>query len=201
MKSIICKIAVWLWLHGWLPRKWIIKLKQPEPKFHGYWPMMPRMKLLGGDINHEWHVSINNHATIQQARAKEWPGWMYQCKHAVEEVPRLALLFEMERTQKLRKIHRQCSHSTTEQVSDNHLSCCLGEECRKCQHLLSMDQAKILPEQRDWIKAWTCVGHILASGGDVSGEGFLMTVDDRMYWDRVYEHLSMPEPPDQTAQL
>lgn len=46
------------------------------------------------------------------------------------------------------------------------------------------------PEQRDWIKAWTCVSHILANGGDVAGEGFLTTVDDRMYWDSVHESLA-----------
>jgi len=27
-------------------------------------------------------------------------------------------------------------------------------------------------------------------GGDVAGEGFITTVDDRMYWGNVYESLS-----------
>lgn len=57
------------------------------------------------------------------------------------------------------------------------------------------------PEQRDWIKAWTCVGHILANGGDVAGEGFIMTVDDRMYWDGVYESLASAGPEQPNAAL
>lgn len=39
-------------------------------------------------------------------------------------------------------------------------------------------------------KAWTCAAHIVSSGGDVLREGYLLTVDDRMYWDKVYENLA-----------
>jgi DNA-directed RNA polymerase subunit E'/Rpb7 len=28
------------------------------------------------------------------------------------------------------------------------------------------------------------------SGGDMAGEGFILTTDDRIYWDSVYESLS-----------
>lgn len=63
-------------------------------------------------------------------------------------------------------------------------------ECRKCPHLAALDKAEMEPEKRDWIKAWTCVGHILSKGGDVAGEGFLTTVDDRMYWDSVHQSLA-----------
>ena len=157
----------------------------------GDWPTMPLMKCLGGDVSHEWHVAINQHSTAQMEAKQEWPRWMYDAKHAAAEVPRLALLHANEREGKLCKTFRRCSCcSDQKHVVDNHLTCCLGVECRKCPHLTALDKANLPPEQRDWIKAWTCVGHILASGGDVAGEGFLTTVDDRMYWDSVHESLA-----------
>lgn len=157
----------------------------------GEWPTMPLMKALGGDVNHEWHVAINRHCAEQRESKQEWPRFMYDAKHAAAEVPRLALLFSHERNGKLCKTFRRCSCcSDQKHVVDNHLTCCLGVECRNCPHLAGLDKAKMPPEQRDWIKAWTCVSHILANGGDVAGEGFLTTVDDRMYWDSVHESLA-----------
>jgi hypothetical protein len=153
------------------------------------------MKNLGGDVNHQWHVAINRTSDQEREAQRAWPRFMYDAKHAAQEVPRLALLFKLERENKLTKTFRRCSCCSEEKhVVDNHLTCCLGTECRKCPFLLGLESAKMSAEQRDWIKAWTCVGHILQSGGDVSGEGFIMTEEDRMYWDNVYQSLA-GEPP------
>lgn len=142
------------------------------------------------NFDHAWHVAINNHAQSARESAREWPRFMYEAKSAWAEVPRLTKIIGMERRGELRKDHQQCSHVTAEPVPDNHLSCCLGVECRKCPHLLALDAAKLTPEQIDEAKAWTCVGHILMSGGDTANEGFLLAVDDRMFWDRVYESMA-----------
>lgn len=48
----------------------------------------------------------------------------------------------------------------------------------------------MLDEDKDLAKAWTCAGHIVTEGGDTANEGFVLTVDDRMYWDNVYHSLS-----------
>lgn len=152
------------------------------------WPKMPRSN--DHDVNQEWHVAINQHADNQRKAGKDDYHWLYDAKTAAQEVPRLALLFDHERNGKLKKVHRQCSHSKLQEVVDNHLTCCLGVECRKCEHLLDLEKAKLTPDQIDWIKAWTCMGHILSNGGDHAGEGFILTTDDRMYWDTVYDHLA-----------
>ena len=141
---------------------------------------------------HEWHVAIN---------AAHWDGakwteprlpYMYAGKDLADEVPRMVVVLRSERTGKLPQSHRQCSHSDAEQVPDNHLTCCLGVECRKCPALLALDRAKLTPEQIDVAKAWTCAAHIMRDGGNAdTSEGFLLTTDDRMYWDRVYSNLSM----------
>jgi hypothetical protein len=84
---------------------------------------------------------------------------------------------------------------------ENHLSCCLGVKCRECPELQALDAIEGTPEQIDEAKAWTCVAHIAFSGGDVMREGYLLTVDDRMYWSRLYENLSQPNPdgPEESA--
>ena len=140
------------------------------------------------DFNHEWHVAINKFAMPR--RGEDWPRFMYDAKEAYAEPNRLAILFERERTGKLRKVHKQCSLSPTVSIPENYLSCCMGKKCKECEFLAAIDQAEITPEEQDTAKAWTCVTHILQNGGDVAGEGFLLTVDDRMFWDNVYESMS-----------
>lgn len=140
-------------------------------------------------IDHPWHCAINHHAREQKAGA--WPRFMYDAKTAAHEINRMALLFAMERNGKLPKIFRPCACcSEGKHIVDNHLTCCLGTECRKCPHLLALEKAELTPEQIDICKSWTCATHILANGGDVANEGFLTTVDDRMYWDRVGDSLA-----------
>lgn len=148
-----------------------------------------------GRMDHQWHVAINRFMN-GKGGTEEWrkSRFMYEAKNAWGESKRLALLFRLEREGKLAKTHQQCSHSSPEPVPENHLSCCLGKKCVECAYLLALDVAEITPEQRDEAKAWTCVTHIIASGGDQAMEGYLLTVDDRMFWDRVYSNMAA-EPP------
>ena len=143
---------------------------------------------------HAWHVAINKHHNLcGDGPRPEWKRWMYEGKTMSAEVPRLAVLFKMERLGELSKLHKQCSMSPVEAVDDNHLTCCLGTECRKCEALLALDQAELAPEEIDHIKAWTCAAHIVSSGGDPAGEGYILTTDDRMFWDTTYHYMSMTE--------
>jgi hypothetical protein len=166
------------------------------------------------DIDHAWHVEINKYDAPHRRNPDDGRGYdptldgkhfLYEAKDAATEVPRLALLFGMERQGQLRRTHRQCSrdHEGTP-VTDNHLTCCLGVECRACPHLAVIDKVQtrrdysvqpsdevpITDEQRDVMKAWTCVTHILMRGGDTANEGYILTTDDRMYWDNVYSSLA-----------
>jgi len=143
-------------------------------------------------LNHQtsiaWHGAINAHVFIGRGEHKSLK-WMYEAKTAADEVPRLATLFKMERENALPKVHKQCSLSPPEPVSGNHLTCCLGKKCSECPHLKALDKADMDNEQVDLWKAWTCMAHILMSGGDVAGEGYVLRTDDRIYWDRVYSNL------------
>lgn len=141
-----------------------------------------------------WHVAINAHAQEFQKGGGSWQDmrFMYEAKTAAGEVPRLAFVFRREREGKLTQTHHQCSHDHEgTPVPDNHLTCCLGVECRACPHLLALDAAEVEPEELDVIKAWTCVTHIISQGGDMAGEGYVLAEDDRMFWDNVYTSLAM----------
>ena len=145
------------------------------------------MSTLDRNAEHEWHVAIN---AFTMASKDSWRKWMYEAKTLAQEVPRLIVLFRMERTGQLPAVHQQCSRSPAEPIAENHLTCCLGVRCSACPELLAIGQAKMTDEQRDEAKAWTCAAHIAMNGGDVAGEGYLLRVDDRMFWDRVYDSLS-----------
>lgn len=152
------------------------------------------LERLHHDFSHEWCVALNRFSVGKIGKA-DWRGWMYEAKTLADEVPRMAMLFRAEREKKLPVIHKQCSRSPEEPVQDNHLRCCLGVECSACPELLALDKIeKCTPEQIDQAKAWTCAAHILSEGGDTAREGYLLTVDDRMFWDRVYEHMSSDPP-------
>lgn len=149
------------------------------------------MNRLDHDLSWKWHTAINTYSM-----ANTHLSWMYQAKNAADEIPRMTLLFEMERNGKLAKVHHQCSHDTAgTPVSDNHLSCCMGIECRKCPMLLAFDGIDLPLEQIDQIKAWTCATHILTETGKPdhafdTSEGFLLTVDDVLYWSNLHESLA-----------
>lgn len=138
--------------------------------------------------DYTWHRSLNDYNQV----GGDFRHWMYEAMHISTEIPRLKLLFKMEREGKLPKAHKQCSFSEQEKVIDNHLSCCMGEECRKCPHLLALKAET--QDALDSAKAHTCVSHILHELGrgqmlDTS-EGYLLTEDDKMFWQNVYESMS-----------
>lgn len=173
-----------------------------------------------GGLDHAWHVELNQygapHGFIPDDAngfdpAHDGKSFMYEAKSVAAELPRLALLFGMERRGELAQRHHQCSRDDHgEAVTDNHLTCCLGVECRKCPHLAAIDrvttgrdysvrpsvEAPIPDEQRDVLKAWTCATHILMRGGDTAREGYILTTDDRMYWQNVYASLAGGDPGD-----
>ena len=148
------------------------------------------------DFNYDWHRAINQ---FNEGRWRDdtYASWMYRAKEASAEVTRLSNLLKLEREGGLPKIHHQCSlDQQGTPVPDNHLSCCLGKECRKCEFLMALNATEdATPEQLDTIKAWTCVTHILTECGkneshiDTS-EGFLLTTDDKLYWQNVYTSLA-----------
>lgn len=145
------------------------------------------MKRLDNGLSHKWHCAINKH-TEQYMGTSDWPGWMYAAKEVADEIPRMVLLFKSERTDQLPSTHKQCSHSESVEVEDNHLSCCKGVKCKECEHLIALEAAELSPDEIDTIKAWTCASHILSTGGDVAGEGYLLRVDDRIFWDNLYRN-------------
>lgn len=178
------------------------------------------------EVDHAWHVRINEYeAPFEMPNvspfgppvdpARDGKSFMYEAKHVAEEVPRLALLFGYERRRALPQVHHQCSHDHVgTSVPDNHLTCCLGVECRTCPHLAVIDRVQtrrdystipsvevpITGEERDVMKAWTCATHILMRGGDRAREGYVLTTDDAMYWQNVYASLTGGDPGDPEPQ-
>ena len=141
------------------------------------------------DYQHRWHVAINHYSGDKMG--PDFPHVMYEAKNAAEEVQRLPLLFAKERQGTLTQRHHQCSHDHEGQdVPDNHLTCCLGVECRKCPMLAAIEAGELSPAEKDQAKAWTCVAHILSKGGDVANEGYILTTDDRMCWDNLHASLA-----------
>lgn len=152
---------------------------------------------------HQWHVQINRHHDRQRESGVPWKRWMYMAKDLADEVPRMVRLFAAERRGELAKRYVHCHHAacgnTPQALADNHLKCSLGVECRTCPHLLALEGGELTPEQLDYARAWTCAAHILAETqgeGDRSGEGWLQTVDDRMYWSRLHANLAADDPDD-----
>lgn len=147
-------------------------------------------------LSHEWHVAVNRHSDEQRKAGKEWgeARFMYEAMHLADEVPRMVMLFKQEREGTLPKMHKQCSMQDAVPVKDNHLSCCLGMKARECPHLLALEKIERCdPDDVDTAKAWTCAAHIVSQGGDHANEGYMLRVDDRMYWDNVYASLSQSD--------
>jgi hypothetical protein len=153
------------------------------------------MNRLDHTVMQNWHVALNDANFTPGAGMTDFRHWMYHGKQIADEVPRLVYLFARERKGEMPAMHRQCSHSPAEPIIDNHLTCCLGVECRACEHLAALDKAALTPEQIDECKAWTCAAHILTECGarpnqiDTS-EGFIKTTSDQMYWSNVYASLA-----------
>ncbi len=136
-------------------------------------------------FDHEWHVCLNKYNSI----GDDFRHWMYEGKRAHEESTRLIFLFQEERAGLLTKTHKQCSSSKEIPVENNHLTCCLGTKCADCPHLAAIESGRMSDLEKDTAKAWTCVSHILHSIGSGqhidTSEGYLQTVDDRMFWEGV----------------
>lgn len=144
-------------------------------------------------LNHEWHAAINRHSQEVGFGSMRF---MYEAKKAADEVPRMALLFKRERENTLPQTHQQCSRQAPEPIKGNHLSCCLGVKAKECPHLLALEKIeRCNPEDMDTAKAWTCAAHIIGEGGDRMNEGYMLRVDDRMYWDNVYSNLALGDAP------
>lgn len=164
-------------------------MSEEPQKYH--WPEMPLMDGNSHCIDHPWHVAINAQVEEERRSGRGWPRFMYDAKHAAQELPRLALLFKKEREGTLAKTFRKCACcSEQKHIEENFLTCCKGVKTKECAFLIGLAKAEIPEEQKDWIKAWTCMAHILSDGGDMAGEGFITTVDDRMFWDGVHESLT-----------
>lgn len=152
------------------------------------------MERLKYPLSHEWHVAINRHSDEQRQADKEWPSFMYEAKSVADEVPRMVMLFKQEREDLLPKMHQQCSIQKAVPVPDNHLKCCLGVKTRECPHLIALNNInRCSPEEIDSAKAWTCATHILSNGGDAMKTGYLISVDDQMYWDVVHASFAAAE--------
>ena len=150
------------------------------------------MERLQYPLNHEWHVAVNRHSNEWRKAGKEWGEmrFMYEAKSMADEVPRMVMLFRQERESALPQTHQQCSMQAPVPVKDNHLSCCKGVKTRECPHLLALEKIeRCTPADVDTAKAWTCAAHIASTGGDIMNEGFLLRVDDRMFWDNVHANL------------
>lgn len=147
------------------------------------------MKDINYPLSYEWHVAINVH--VQGVSEYKTNRFMYEAKKMASEVPRMALLFKNEREGNLPKTHQQCSRQAPVPVQENHLSCCLGVKTATCQHLQALEKIqRCAPEEIDTAKAWTCAAHIIEQGGDVQNEGYILSVDDRMFWDNVYTNMA-----------
>jgi hypothetical protein len=146
------------------------------------------MDRLDDQLSNKWHVALNRFNT-----ARTFQMWMYDAKHMADEIPRIAMRFMQERTGQLPKIHRQCSHSESQPIQDNHLTCCLGNVCRECPFLLALEQADVTPEQLDLMKAWTCASHIIQEKAKHmidDSEGFILDEGDKMFWQQFITSMS-----------
>jgi hypothetical protein len=151
------------------------------------------MDRLNNPLSHEWHVAINRHADEWRKADNEWGemSFMYEAKSMADEVPRMVMLFRQERENALPQTHQQCSTQAQVPMKDNHLTCCKGVKTRECPHLLALEKIeRCTPADVDTAKAWTCAAHIISTGGDIMNEGFLLRVDDRMFWDNMYASLA-----------
>lgn len=138
-------------------------------------------------FDHEWHVALNKFNSV----GGEFHHWMYEAKNAYNELHRLPRLFKAEREGTLTKTHKQCSFSAPVELTENFLTCCLGKKCAECSFLKAIDQAQIPDPEKDIAKAATCVGHILSDPGSKdTSEGYILTEDDKMFWQNVYKNMS-----------
>lgn len=133
----------------------------------------------------EWHAVLNGKGIGEQA-----VHWMYTAKLVADEVPRMILLFESER-RGLATHYKMCAHDPrpATPLSDNHLTCALGKQCRKCPFLARIEEhEQMTNEAKDEAKAWTCATHILLESKlDRYFESFLRDKSDDAFDARLAE--------------
>lgn len=146
------------------------------------------MDLLDSDFNYRWHVLINKFH--EHKKGTDWAFFMYEAKRLAEELPRIALWFKNEREGQMPKLHQQCSHQKAVPIEDNHLTCCLGVECRKCPFLLALKSDTLSPDEQDQVFSFTCATHILWQPSHTvdTSEGYIKTVGDQMFLDNLYNN-------------
>lgn len=136
-----------------------------------------------------WHGAINAESDRLRSDGQEFPRMMYAAKSISDEVPRMVLLFERERTTGMPSSYKMCGHDPrpATPLPDNHLECALGQECRKCPYLAAIDRSdRMTPEAKDEAKAWTCATHfLLESEPNVYFEGILHDKSDAAFNDRL----------------
>lgn len=115
-----------------------------------------------GCADRDWHRALNRYSEDRRLAGEAWLGWLYTAMTVSDEVPRMILLFENERTG-LPQRWKMCGHERDfTQLHDNHLRCALGQACRSCPHLQAIEQQPAMSnEAKDEAKAWTCATHIL----------------------------------------
>jgi hypothetical protein len=114
--------------------------------------------------DHAWHVACNAESDRLRKEGGDWPRMMYSAMKISDEVPRMVLLFQLERERGMPDSFKMCAHDPrpATKLTDNHLRCELGQECRKCPYLAAIDRSeKMTPEAKDEAKAWTCATHFL----------------------------------------
>jgi hypothetical protein len=135
----------------------------------------------------EWHRACNAEsdrlgAATPPGQPREWARLMHTAKRISDEVPRMVLLFQYERERGMPDTYKMCGLDPrpATQLTDNHLRCALGQQCRQCPHLAAIDRAESMtPEAKDEAKAWTCATHfLLESKPDVFFETILRDKGD-----------------------
>ncbi|MFA7278928.1 MAG: hypothetical protein WC100_02430 [Sterolibacterium sp.] len=143
-----------------------------------------------------WHDACNAesdrlHAATPPGHPPEWERILHTARKVSDEVPRMVLLFERERTIGMPSTYKMCGHDPrpATPLPDNHLACALRQECGKCPHLAAIDRSETMtPEAKDEAKAWTCATHfLLESDPDVFFEGILHDKSDAAFNARLVE--------------
>lgn len=142
--------------------------------------------------DHAWHVACNAESDrLRETGDSKWPKVLYSAMKISDEVPRMVLLFQREREHGMPTSYKMCAHDPrpATPLPDNHLSCGLGQECRKCPHLAAIDRSeRMTPEAKDEAKAWTCATHfLLESKPDVFFESVLSDKSDAAFDARLAE--------------
>lgn len=147
------------------------------------------------DANHAWHVWINRRQDERRKSGEPFEHDLYEWKNALGEMRRLPRLFKALREGTLPKVHRQCSHSAPESITENRLRCCLGEDVSECIILASLratlTEQRIDAADQDRIQGDTCAWHIYQNSSRCdTSEGYITDESDRRFWSNLYESLA-----------